>query len=142
MSCQVREVSGTEYAETIQRFNSMAPEIFPPLKPHHLRDGFWWLIFQRDHARAFAGLVPMIPFPGVGYLKRCWVHPQYRGRGWQKILLEEREMKACALGWKMLVSECHETNHPSANNFLRCGYVETFPEQPWAPNSRFWMKKI
>ena len=142
MSCQVREVSGVEYADTINRFNATAPTTFPLLKPHHLSDGYWWLIFHKDQPRAFAGLVPMTPFPNVGYLKRCWVHPLYRGRGWQKILLEEREMKACKLGWKMLVSECQETNHHSANNFLRCGYTETIPEQPWALSSRFWVKAL
>ena len=141
MLCDVREVSGVEYAEDIHRLNALSPDIFPKLKPHHLANGYWWLIFHKEQPRAFAGMVPMVPFD-CWYMKRCWIHPIYRGRGWQKILLGERELKARQIGVNLLVSECHETNHASANNFLLCGYTETFPEQPWARNSRFWMKKI
>ena len=146
MDCQVREVSGTEHAQTLHRLNALSPNVFPPLRARHLAEGFWWLIIHRGEPKAFAGMVPMPPFHtptnGVGYLKRCWVDPKYRGRGWQKILLEQRERKAKSLGWTMLVSDVSADNEYSNMNFLKSGYTETVPEQIWASNSRFWVKVL
>ena len=143
---KIIEVSGVEYSEIIHRMNNLSPHLFPPLRDKHLSEGFWWLILHRDKPEAFAGMVPMVPFHtpdhGIGYLKRCWVSSEYRGRGWQKLLLEERERKARDLGWKMLVAECGSENHASSSNFLRCGYVETLPEQIWATNSRYFVKVL
>ena len=139
---RIVEVSGLEHAEIIHRLNNLSPHLFPPLRSHHLESGHWWIIYVRDQHKAFAGMVPFTPFLKTGYLKRCWVSSEFRGRGWQKLLLEERERKARELGWKMLVSECGSENHVSASNFLRCGYVETLPEQIWATNSRYFVKVL
>lgn len=142
MDYRCTEVSGREHAETIHRLNNLSPHLFPPLRLWHLSAGHWWLIFYRNEPKAFAGLCPMVPFVGVGYLKRCYVDPKYRGRGWQKILLEERERKAKELGWTMLVSEAKADNEHSISNFIRSGYSETFPEQPWASDSRYFVKVL
>ena len=142
MDCQIREVSGIEHAETLHRLNNLSPHLFPPLRSRHLESGHWWIIYFRDEPKAFAGLVPFVPFTQTGYLKRCWVDSKYRGRGWQKILLEERERKAKSLGWTMLVSDVSADNEHSNMNFLKSGYTETVPEQIWASNSRFWVKML
>jgi hypothetical protein len=53
-----------------------------------------------------------------------------------------RETKARQLGFTHLVSECLEENTYSAANFRRSGFVQTFPEQPWAKDSIFWIKTL
>ena len=137
---QVREVSGLEYADEIHRLNGRDPHIFPPLKEHHLRAGHWFIIFSdRNEAKAFAGIVPMHPFDefGVWYGKRCYVDPQYRGRGWQKLLLQERIAKCRAIGAKMLVTESGASH--SNVNLASAGFVEFVPEQAWGKaGSRYW----
>ena len=142
MDCQIREVSGIEQADVLHRLNNLSPHLFPPLRERHLSEGHWWIIYYRNEPKAFAGLVPFTPFLKTGYCKRCWVSSEFRGRGWQQLLLEERERKARELGWHMLVSECGSENNASSNNFLRCGYIETLPEQIWATNSRYFVKVL
>lgn len=135
---QIAEVDGAEFAETLENLNAMVPE-WPPLTDRHLTDGYWWLAFCGGEVVAFAGMVPF-GLPGVGYLKRCLV--LHRGHGLQYRLMVARELKAKQLGWTMLVSDCHQDNHHSAENFKRAGYTEIWPDQPWYPLSRFWVKQL
>ena len=143
---QIREVDTRDptVARKIHYFNRLEPQIFPELHFHHLRDGVWWLAFKKSgEAVGFAGLVPFVPFPGVGYLKRAYVSPQARGCGLQRQFLRLREDRARVLGWTHLVSECGAGNVHSGNNFLACGFDLCEPEQPWgAPGSVYWVKKL
>lgn len=130
---------------TIHRFNSYDPVTFPPLKPHHLENGFWWFAYLDGEVVAFAGMVPNDPYDrfGVGYLKRAYVLPDHRGHGLQLRLLFAREAKAKQLGWTMLVSECGALNGPSARSFVRAGFSQCFPEQPWAGSQAiYWVKQL
>jgi len=137
------EVNGMECAETIRHFNSLAPETFPALKRRHLSEGFWWFAFYETEAVAFAGLVPMEPFPNVGYLKRCYVLSDHRGNGLQRQLMKVREDKARSLGWHLLASETVVHNVPSARNFRAAGYEQVTPEQPWGNHpSLYWVKRL
>jgi hypothetical protein len=68
-------------AAVLHRFNSLSPETFPPLQSRHLLRGHWWLVHYGGELVAFAGMVPLEPFAGVGYLKRAYVLPQHRGHG-------------------------------------------------------------
>lgn len=143
MPYRVMEVDGEEQAVTIHRLNGLAPETFPPLSPHHLTDGFWWIAYLNAEAVAFAGMVEMIPFQNVAYLKRAYVLPDHRGHGLQSRFMTLREAKAKSLGWTHLVSECGADNHASAANFSRAGFTRCDPEQVWgAPNSMYWIKLI
>jgi GNAT superfamily N-acetyltransferase len=128
---------------TIHRLNRMAPDIFPELEPRHL-DGVWWFAYLDGEVVAFAGMVPNDPYDrfGVGYLKRAYVLPDHRGHGLQLRLLFAREAKAKQLGWTMLVSECGALNGPSARSFVRAGFSQCFPEQPWAGSQALYWVKI
>lgn len=142
---KILEVVGTAPAteEIIHRMNGLAPEIFPPLTPDHLANGFWWLAYLDEEPVAFAGLVPFEPFPNVGYLKRAYVLPDHRGHGLQLRLMTTRELKARELGWSLLVSECRSSAAHSAANFCRAGFARVDPEQRWgAPNSIYWAKAL
>lgn len=140
---RIVEVDGNEHAETLHRFNALAPEIFPALTAAHIENGFWWFANLDSDAVAFAGLVEFQPFPNIGYLKRAYVLPDYRGHGLQLRMMEVREAKARQLGWTMLVSECSASNTSSARNFARAGYERCDPEQKWgAPNSIYFVKRL
>jgi GNAT superfamily N-acetyltransferase len=145
---EVREIDGILNRNIIEEFNALDPH-FPLLQDRHFTSGYWWLAFRTDHpdaigeveaAVAFAGLVPFLP--KIGYFKRCFVMPGHYGRGLQYRLMVAREAKARQLGWTMLVSECRADNEHSANNFRRAGFDEFNPEQPWAKDSLFWIKKL
>jgi GNAT superfamily N-acetyltransferase len=143
MRYQIHEVDGTAHAETIHRFNSLAPKTFPLLKSHHLENGYWWLAYLEGVPVAFAGMVPFDPFPNIGYLKRCYVLPDHHGHGLQFRMMVTRELKARQLGWTHLVSECGGDNRWSANNFRRAGFDPCEPEQRWGePGSMYWVKAI
>lgn len=152
MTYELHEVPGLEFSETLRNLNSLVPE-WPQIQDRHLVDGFWWVVFTTKRAKcnpqvrgkpvAFAGLVPMVPFPRVGYLKRCLVLPDHHGHGLQYRLMMARELKARQLGWTHLVSECLEGNSFSAGNFRKAGFVQCDPEQKWGdPNSIYWIKCV
>ena len=137
---EIHEVDGLANSGTLNAFNALDPQ-FPPLTRHHYTNGYWWLAYLKDEPVAFAGMVPMVPFPGVGYLKRCYV--RHRGHGIQFRMMVARELKARQLGWSMLVSECAGDNTHSANNFMRAGYERFTPEQCWGvPGSIYWIKRL
>ena len=135
------EVDGVANADILHQFNSLIEE-WPPLKPNHITDGYWWISYLEDEPVAFAGLVPMEPFENVGYLKRCLVKPDHHGHGLQFRMLMARELKAKQLGWTTLVSECREDNFWSSSNFRKAGYSQVNPEQEWAKDSIFWVKYL
>jgi hypothetical protein len=143
MDYEIAEVDGIANRHTIEHLNSLSPEIFPTLTARHLERGHWWLVYAGDDAVGFAGLVPMTPFPNVGYLKRCLVRSGHHGHGLQHRLMAARELKARQLGWTMLVSECLESNSFSARNFARAGFIQVIPEQKWgAEGSVYWVKVL
>jgi GNAT superfamily N-acetyltransferase len=144
MTVWIREVDGTEHAELLQTMNGYEPETFPPLENRHFADGSWW-IAQNEYGEAigFAGLVGMLPFEWYCYMKRAYVHPDYRGRGIQMEFISRREQKARELGYIALVSECSADNISSRRNFLRAGFEECNPEQCWgAPGSVYFIKRL
>jgi RimJ/RimL family protein N-acetyltransferase len=139
----IREVDGTATAEVLHYLNAQDAQ-FPELKDHHLEQGYWWL--ARTWSRAivgFAGMVPKVPYPGVGYFKRCWISPTARGNGLQMVFMRLREAKARELGWTTLTSEVAGDNQRSIANFLKAGFTVTEPEQPWgAPGSVYFVKRL
>ena len=140
----IEEIDGEERANEISRFNSLAPETFPLLKPNHLTDGHWWLVYHNEIQEpvAFAGLVEMQPFHRVGYFKRCYVMPDHVGHGLQLRLMFVREVKARELGYTQIVSECSPDSH-SNHNFRRAGFEMVCPEQIWGkPGSIYWGKML
>jgi hypothetical protein len=143
LTYEIAEVDGVLNRDVIEQFNALDP-YFPPLQGRHFTDGFWWLAFPPgiNDPCAFAGLVPFSPFHGYGYLKRCLVKPGHFGHGLQFRFQCLRETKARQLGYTHLVSECLESNEYSANNFGRAGFEQTFPEQPWAKDSIYWIKSL
>jgi RimJ/RimL family protein N-acetyltransferase len=140
----IREVDGVAYFDLLREMNGFEPEVFPPLEIRHFTGGSWWVAISDDGmAVGFAGMVKMIPFNGYVYMKRAYVHPDYRGRGIQQEFLRLREDKARELGYLALVAECSGCNTPSRCNFKRAGFSECSPEQAWgAPGSVYFIKRL
>lgn len=139
----IREIDGMEHAELLHLMNGFEPERFPKLKSRHLSHGLWWIAqeIETNIAIAFAGMVPFFEScDGVGYLKRAYVLPQYRGQGLQREFLRIREERARQIGWHLLVSECRN-NPPSQKNFLLAGYETFTPEQPWGEHGSIYFRK-
>lgn len=137
----ISEVDGPSNEELIGSFNARIPE-WPELKQVHIENGFWWIARLDEEPVAFAGMVEMLPFRNVAYLKRCYVDPDSQGHGLQYRLLLARELKAKQLGWNMLVSECRADNKWSAANFLRAGFERIEPEQKWAGATDQYFAKV
>lgn len=139
----ILEVDGLEHCDLLHYMNGFEPERFPPLKSRHLVDGQWWLAIDGKTAVGFAGMVPFFTMrDDIGYLKRAYVLPDYRGRGLQRRFMRLREAKARHLNYRLLVSECKD-NQPSERNFLAEGYQRFDPEQPWGePGSTYFIKRL
>src|ERR1035438_9917255 len=101
---KITQIDGLLNTDQIHAFNAEVKE-WPPLTNKHLCNGFWWFVHHGADVVGFAGMVPFEPFPLVGYLKRCWIHPSHLGHGLQQRLLVVRELKSKAIGWTHLVSE-------------------------------------
>ena len=139
----VREVDGLVHHELLHYMNGFEPERFPQLASRHFLDGFWWLAVEMDGnvAVGFAGMVPFFAASdGVGYFKRAYVLPQYRGRGIQRSFMRLRETKARELGYHLIVGEC-SNNPPSERNFLAEGFERFDPEQPWGEAGSVYFRK-
>lgn len=135
------EVDGSGAGEVIRSMNALCPETFPALSDDHLELGYWWLLKADPNILCgFAGMIEMAPFPGVGYLKRAYISPDHRGRGLQIRMIEAREEKARELGWHLLVSET--SCFFSARNFERAGFERCEPEQPWAGDAMYFVKRL
>ncbi len=138
---EISQIDGMAFADTLRNLNSLVPE-WPRLSDLHLSDGHWWLAFHGGEVVAFAGMVPMVPFPNVGYLKRCYVLSEHHGHGLQYRLMMARILKAKQLGWTQLVTECRKDNSYSAMNLRKAGFIQVDPEQPWARDSIYWEKAL
>ncbi len=146
MPYRIEEVDGSDpdVAETLRRFNAMAPEIFPPLTEHHLEDGYWWLVYHTElpDPVAFCGYVTFDPFIETAYLKRAYCMMDHVGHGIQLCTLYTRETHARAAGYTRIVTECAEDSHSNLN-LRRAGYEMFEPEQKWgAPRSNYWRKAL
>ncbi len=134
------EVDGADAAEVLRSMNAL-DSTFPDLTDAHLETGFWWLLKTHSGVLCgFAGLVPNDPYVGVGYLKRAYVSPDYRGRGVQLDMIYTRVAKAHELGWHQLVTET--TSQYSARNLSRAGFERVEPEQPWAGKDALYFSKM
>lgn len=133
MPYQIQEVDGVTSSATINAFKLVAE--WPVLQQRHFTKGYWWLAYLEERPVALAGLVPFEPLPKIGYLKRRYVDPDHRGLGLQFKLMMARELKAKQLGWTHLVGEGPVNNKHSSANFIKAGFNQCEPEQPWERDS-------
>lgn len=134
------EVDGLAASEVLHSLNALEP-CWPALTEDHLSSGWWWLLKTTDGVLCgFAGMVEMLPFVNVIYLKRTYVSPDHRGHNLQLRMIEARLAKAKELGFHQAVAET--TSHWSAHNLALAGFELVEPEQRWAGDAMYFSKLL
>jgi len=62
---------------------------------------------------------------GVGGFNQMWIDPEYRGRGYSKLLLKELEEKAKEFGYSKLILDTNEFNVVAQHLYKKSGFKET-----------------
>jgi DNA-binding MarR family transcriptional regulator/GNAT superfamily N-acetyltransferase len=72
--------------------------------------------------------------PGVGELKRMWVHDDWRGAGLGSRLLRHLEQESRALGHDILRLDTNGALSEAIGMYLRAGYlaIDRYNDNPWA----------
>ena len=86
-------------------------------------------------------LIPAGPH-GIRYeVKHLYLRPETRGRGWGRLLLDELETRARALGARELVLDTHHSLEAAAALYARTGFVpiEAYNDNP---NATRWYSKV
>lgn len=65
--------------------------------------------------------------PGVGEIKRMWLHPELRGRGVGRLLLEALEQRSRELGFRVLRLDTSSHLGEAIALYRSSGYVEVAP---------------
>lgn len=79
--------------------------------------------------------------PGVGEVKRMWVHPEWRGAGLGSRMLRHLEAEAARLGHRRVVLDTNATLVEAIAMYERAGYspTERYNENPYA---QAWFEKV
>lgn len=145
MGYSIREVDGCDgwvAADLLLLHDLTFGDQAPPIDPE---EGFWWLAHPLGKLEpvAFAGVYESPMFPGCGYFHRVGVLPEHRGAGLQLRLMRAMESLARRQGWIGIVSDTTNDNVASANNFIKAGYRQFWPDQRWSfAHSIYWRKKL
>ncbi|GEK20271.1 GNAT family N-acetyltransferase [Cellulomonas xylanilytica] len=83
--------------------------------------------------------------PGTGELKRMYVLPEHRGRGYSRLVLSELEnLAAASHGWRRLILETGVLQPEAIGLYLRAGYlpIENYGEYVGVADSRCFAKDL
>lgn len=101
--------------------------------------GRWWVAYHGDEPVAFVGVEPVDE--QHAYLSRVGVLEGHRGRGLQRTLMQLAECHTFPTH-PVMVSTTYD-NPPSANNFIRLGYMTYEPTTRWgAEGTCYWIKSL
>jgi ribosomal protein S18 acetylase RimI-like enzyme len=103
----------------------------------------WWIAEQGKIPVAYAGL-RLVNCDWAGYIPAVGVRKQYRGQGLMQKMLSEIEKYARHRGLLYLVTYTASDNIPSANNFIKAGYMLDWPDFSWGlgPGWIYWKKPL
>lgn len=102
----------------------------------------YFLVFSQATPVAFGGYGPSTIERGAAYFWRVGVIPSQRGRGLQARIMEASEEHARQAGFARIVSDTTD-NPPSANNFVRRGWLTYTPKKPWSfASAIYWFKTL
>jgi GNAT superfamily N-acetyltransferase len=137
MAYRIRQADGDEFADEIREIE-VACEL--PVNPYE--DVTWWLAFFEDAPVAYLGLMRSYRHPAIAYLPRVGVLKTHRGNGLQLRLMRVAELFARRHGFIEIISDTTD-NPPSANNFIRAGYLTYQPAEPWSLyKAIYWRKAL
>lgn len=135
----IRQVDGADEFDALRELQEPFKVEMPIVDTS---DGRWWIAYRNDIPAAFLGMIASTHYPNAGYFKRVGVLPEHRGYGLQARLMRAMERSARRSGLELIVSDTTD-NVPSANNFVRSGWLMFVPEYPWSfPQSLYWRKDL
>jgi GNAT superfamily N-acetyltransferase len=82
--------------------------------------------------------------PGLAEVKRMYVAPDVRGRGYAKLILAELERLAAEMGYQALRLETADRQPESVRLYERCGYrrIPNYPPFEHSPRSTCFEKSV
>ncbi|HEX6370970.1 MAG TPA: helix-turn-helix domain-containing GNAT family N-acetyltransferase [Longimicrobium sp.] len=129
------------FAELAARFeNGFDPGQSLPLDDTEMRPPLGaFLVASVDGEPVACGGMKRIA-PGIGYLKRMWVHPSVRGLGFGGRMLAALESQARELGFTTLRLETNRALTEAIRLYESTGYVKVAPfnDEPYADH---WFEK-
>jgi DNA-binding MarR family transcriptional regulator/GNAT superfamily N-acetyltransferase len=128
-----RDAVGRYFAEIGRRFGfTPAGETDKDAKYLVAPSGLF-VVAISDGAPVACGGVQAIA-PGVGELKRMWVHDDWRGDGLGSRLLRQLEDRARALGHRTLRLDTNKALTEAISMYGRAGYraIDRYNDNPWA----------
>lgn len=109
---------------------------------HKVKGSAWWGVYDSGRMIAFGGIEKGVT-PGIYYLCRAGVLPEYRGQGIQKSLIHLRIAWAVKRGAASVVTDTAAFSVASMRNLMACGFMPYVPEEPWALDcSVYWQRKL
>jgi GNAT superfamily N-acetyltransferase len=138
---KIRQINAkTETNEALLRWLQLA--ILPLDTPADTSQGHWWLVTKDEAPVGFAGLHRSTNWNDAGYLCRAGLLQAARGMGLQKRLIQVRQSKAQALGYRWLITDTY-MNPASANSLIACGFKMFTPSSPWGVvGTCYWRKEL
>ncbi len=104
---------------------TLYPEIKPVYKAHSAVGNIKTVLLLYENYRAVACGCFISHQPQIAEIKRMFVLPQYRRKGYSKIILTELEKWAKELGHKTTVLETRKKQLAAADLYKNMGYKET-----------------
>lgn len=142
---RVREVEPDEFIDGIrllhERCFDQRESMVPP--GHKFEEARWWIATEGpDSPVAYLGLLLPWQRPATAYIPILGVLEPFWGRGLQRRLMRCAAIAARRAGATEIVSYTRD-NPPSANNFVRLGYLTYWPAERWATEDVvYWRKAL
>jgi GNAT superfamily N-acetyltransferase len=136
-SLKVSKVSCTP--TMLKHLEAMDRKCFPREETFPTKERAWWWLARWDDADAgFGGLLECDEGKS-GFLCRAGVFSDYRGRGIQLRLIQERVRYSRSVGHTQVLTYTTHDNAPSNNNLIRAGFRQYLPVYPWEGSSfMYW----
>ncbi len=96
----------------------------------------WWIMEIEGKIVAYCGCIYT---EGICIFNRAWVHPNYRGKGIQKRLIQAR-LKAGKLNSHTVVTYVTMDNPASANSLIKKGFKIFIPSYQYAGSDKIYFR--
>ncbi len=110
------------------------PKRSPSANPDELAppDGMFLVLYEDDVAVGCGGVKTLAP--GVGEVKRMFIDPKARGRGYGRRLLLDLEAAARSLGMRRILLDTSEPLTEAVALYLSSGYqqIDPYNDNPFA----------
>ena len=135
---RIREVDGVEMEHELHELHDACFGDTAPMPDFAV--GTWYVVRYHGEVVGFLGWFRSTYYPTLAYFSRVGVLPLHRGNRLQQRLMRRMERDVKALGYSGMVSDTSD-NTPSANNFIRMGWMIFDPEFKWSfAHTLYWRK--